>query len=345
MNVAVAVITAFVAAFALTAVSGFVLIPALRQLQFGLPVSYGDKKLYGKGNVPTAGGIMLVLGTVSAVLITVITDKLMGGDIAASGSVVPQEMYTKLWSGVTAALAFGFIGFIDDYFRISTNGKSGLTVKQKSLLQVLTAVAYLTSLHMGMQGAPFMFIPFIGNVETGFFHWIFGVVFIYGAVNSADVTDGVDGLSSGISVTAAVSLGVIAALKGFFGFSAAASALAGACIGFLLWNKNPAKIHLGKTGSMFLGGMTVALAYALGCPLIILLSSVSYFIEGFSVVAQVAYFKATGGKLLLKTAPLHRHMQICGKNHKKISLTLTAINILGAASAVAVMYYGGYILR
>lgn len=345
MNVAVAVITAFVAAFALTAVSGFVLIPALRQFQFGLPVSYGDKKLYGKCNVPTAGGIMLAIGTLSAILLTVITDKFMGGDMVASGSLVPQEMYTKLWSGVVTALAFGFIGFIDDYFCFVSNGKSGLTLNQKFLLQILTTAAYLTSLYMGMQGAPFMFIPFIGNVETGFFHWLFGIVFVYVAVNSADVTDSVDGLSSGISLTAAVSLGVIAALKGFFGFSAAAAALAGACVGFLLWNKNPAKIHSGKAGSMFLGGMTVALAYALGCPLIILFSCISYFIEGFSVVAQVLYFKSTGGKLLLKTAPLHRHMQICGKSHKKICLTLTVINILGAALAVAVMYYGGYILR
>ena len=345
MNVAVAVIAAFVAALVITAVSGFVLIPWLRQFQFGLPVSYADKKLYGKGNIPTAGGIMLALGTVSAVLITVLTDKLMGGDIAASGSLVPQEMYTKLWSGVITALAFGFIGFIDDYFRIATNGNSGLTVKQKSLLLILTAVAYLTSLYMGMQGAPFMFVPFIGNVETGFFYWIFGIVFIYCAVNSADATNGVDGLSSGISATAAISLGVIAALKGFFGFSALSAALAGACIGFLIWNKSPAKIHTGKTGSLFLGGMTVALAYALNSPLILLLSCISYFIEGASVAAQIVYFKATGGKLLLRTAPLHRHMEMCGKTHKKISLTLTVINILGAASAVAVMYYGGYILR
>lgn len=345
MNVAVAVITAFAAALAVTGASGFVLVPWLRQFQFGLPVSYGDKKLYGSGNVPTAGGVMLVLGTVSSVLITVLTDKLMGGDIAASGSLVPQEMYTKLWSGVITATAFGFIGFIDDYLYVITDGKRTLTIKQKSLFQVLTAVAYLISLYMGMQGTPFMFVPFVGNVETGFFYWISGIVFIYCTVNSADCTDGVDGLSSGISVTAAVSLGVIAALKGFFGFSAVAAALAGACVGFLFWNKNPAKINSGKTGSMFLGGMTVALAYALNSPLILLLACVSYFIEGISVAAQIIYFKATGGKLLLKTAPLHRHMEICGKSHRKISLTLTVINILGGASAVAVMYYGGYILR
>ena len=190
-----------------------------------------------------------------------------------------------------------------------------------------------------------MFVPFIGNVETGFFYWIFGIVFIYCTVNSADVTNGVDGLSSGISATAAISLGVIAALKGFFGFSALSAALAGACIGFLLWNGNPAKIHSGKTGSLFLGGIMIALAYALNSPVILLLLCISYFIEGFSVVAQIVYFKATGGKLLLKTAPLHRHMELCGKNHKKISLTLSVINILGAALAVAVMYYGGYILR
>lgn len=340
MNIAAAIITAFVAAFAVTAALGFVMIPWLRRLEFGQIVPD-----IGKKRTPTMGGIMFIIGTVSAILLTVLTDKLMGGDIVASGSLVPQEMYTKLWSGIIMALAFGFIGFADDYIKIVQRQNLGLTIKQKSLMQVLTCVAYLTSLYMGMQGAPFMFIPFFGSVETGFFHWIFGIVFIYATVNSVNLTDGADGLCGSVTVTVAASIAVIAAMKGLFGFSAAAASLAGACIGFVLWNRNPAKVFMGGTGSMFLGGMIVSLAYAIGCPLIVVLAGLVYVIEGASDVIQIAYFKATGGKRILKMAPLHRHLELCGRSEKKITLVFTLINILGAAAAVAVMYYGGYVLR
>ncbi len=346
MNTAAAIITAFVAAFAVTALLGFVMIPWLRRLKFGQTIlDIGPKWHSSKQGTPTMGGIMFIIGTVSAILLTVVTDKLMGGDIVASGSLVPQEMYTKLWSGILAALAFAFIGFVDDYVKVVKRQNLGLTIKQKSLMQLLTGVAYLTSLYMGMQGAPFMFVPFVGSVETGFFHWIFGIIFIYATVNSVNFTDGVDGLCSSVTVTAAASVAVIAAMKGLFGFSAAAAALAGGCIGFLLWNKNPAKVFMGDTGSMFLGGMTVALAYAIGCPLILVLSGIVYVIEGASDVVQIVYFKATGGKRILKMAPLHHHLELCGWSEKKITAVFTLINILGAASAVAVMYYGGYILR
>ncbi len=346
MNTAAAIITAFVAAFAVTALLGFVMIPWLRRLKFGQTIlDIGPKWHSSKQGTPTMGGIMFIIGTVSAILLTVVTDKLMGGDIVASGSLVPQEMYTKLSGGVIMALAFGFIGFVDDYIKVAKRQNLGLTIKQKSLLQLLTCIAYLTSLYMGMQGAPFMFVPFIGSVETGFFHWIFGIVFIYATVNSVNFTDGVDGLCSSVTVTAAAAIAVIAALKGLFGFSAAAAALAGACIGFVLWNKNPAKVFMGDTGSMFLGGMLVALAYAIGCPLIILLAGLVYVIEGASDVIQIVYYKATGGRRIFKMAPLHHHLEMCGWSEKKITLVFTAVNILGAAAAVAVMYYGGYILR
>lgn len=344
MNTAAAVITAFVAAFAVTALLGFVMIPWLRRLEFGQTVT-DMKRHSGRHSTPSMGGVTFIIGTVSAILLTALTDKLMGGDIVASGSLVPQEMYTKLWGGVLTALAFAFIGFADDYIKVVNRQNLGLTIKQKSLMQLLTGVAYLTSLYMGMQGAPFMFVPFVGNVETGFFHWIFGMVFIYATVNSVDLTDGADGLCGGVTVTAAASVAVIAALKGFFGFSAAAAALAGGCVGFLLWNKKPAKVFMGGTGSMFLGGMTVALAYAIGCPLILVLSGLAYFIEGASDVVQIVCFKATGGKRILKMAPLHRHLELCGWSGKKITAVFTLVNFLGAAAAVAVMYYGGYILR
>lgn len=343
MNTAAAIITASVSAFAVTALLGFVMIPWLRKLKFGQTIlDIGPKWHMTKQGTPTMGGLMFIIGTLLAILLTVITDKLMDGDIVASGSLVPQEMYTKLWSGVLMAIGFGFIGFVDDYIKAVKHRNLGLTIKQKTAMQLAVCVSYLLSLYMGMQGEPYMFIPFVGAVEIGFFHWIFGIVVIYACVNAVNFTDGIDGLCGSVTVTAAAALGVVAALRGFFGFSMAAAALAGACAGFVLWNKNPAKVFMGDTGSMFLGGMVVALAYAIGCPLILLLVGFIYVVEGLSDVLQIVYYRATGGKRIFKMAPIHHHFEMSGWSEKKITLVFTAVNALAGAAAVAVMYYGGY---
>ncbi len=344
MNTAAAILTAGIAGLVITGVLGFVMIPWLRKLKFGQTIlDIGPKWHSTKQGTPTMGGLMFIIGTVAAILLTVITDKIMGGDITASGSLVPSEMYTKLWSGVLMALGFGFIGFVDDYIKVVKHQNLGLTIKQKTVLQLLVCLAYLTSLYMGMQGAPHMFVPFIGTLEIGFFHWIFGIIVIYATVNAVNFTDGIDGLCGSVTLTAAVSVGIIAALKGLFGFSMASAALAGACLGFVLWNKNPAKVFMGDTGSMFLGGMVVALCYAIGSPVILLLAGVVYVIEGLSDVLQIVYYRVTGGKRIFKMAPIHHHFEMCGWSEKKIALVFSAVNVLGGAAAVAVMYYGGYI--
>ena len=116
-------------------------------------------------------------------------------------------------------------------------------------------------------------------------------------------------------------------------------------MGFLFGNKNPAKVFMGDTGSMFLGGMVVALAYALGCPLILLLAGVAYVIEGASDVLQIVYYRVTGGKRIFKMAPIHHHFELCGWSEKKIVAVFSAVNALGGAAAVAIMYYGGYIVK
>lgn len=346
MNNFAAVGLAGAAGLAVTAGLGFAMIPWLRKLKFGQTIlDIGPKWHKSKQGTPTMGGLMFIIGTVAAIAVTVITDKLTGGDIVASGSLVPSEMYTRLWSGLVMALSFGLIGFADDYIKIVRGRNLGLTIKQKTAAQLLVCIAYLTGLYMSMDGVPYMFVPFVGMVEIGFFHWIFGIVIIYASVNAVNFTDGVDGLCSSVTVTAAVSLGVIAALKGFFGFSMAAAALAGACVGFFFWNKNPAKVFMGDTGSMFLGGMVVALAYALGCPLILLLAGVVYVIEGVSDVLQIVYYRVTGGKRIFKMAPIHHHFELCGWSEKKIVAVFSAVNALGGVAAVAIMYYGGYIVK
>ncbi len=329
-----------IAGLAVTFIMGFSLVPWLGKLEFGQSYPAFEKKQ----PAPLMGGILLVIGTVSAVILSVSTDKIAGGEIISSGSLIAQEMQTKFWSGLFMALSFSLVGLTDDYYRIKTRLNTGLTIKQKTVMQFFIILAYLTGLYMGMNGMPYMFVPFYGNTEPGFFYWIIGFLVIYAAVNAVDITDGIDGLCGSMTFTAAVSLGVIAALKGLFGFSVMSAALAGSCVGFLLWNKHPAKIFAGRTGPMFLGGMLVAISYATGCPLILFLSGLSFFVIGASEVIRVAYYKKTGKSLFMKSAPLQYHLKSVGWSDRKIVLVFTAVNIIGGVSAVTVMYFGGYIL-
>lgn len=338
-----AVIMSGIIGLAVTGVAGFVMVPWLRKLKFGQTIlDIGPKWHKTKQGTPTMGGLMMVLGVAAALVVTVVTDKMMGGDIVASGSLIATEQYTKLWSGFIMALSFGLIGFVDDYVKAVMHRNLGLTIKQKTVAQLLVALVYIFSLSKSMGGMTYMFIPFWGMVHINAFYWIFSIVIIYATVNAVNFTDGIDGLCSSITLTASVTLGVIAALKGLFGFSMAASALAGACLGFFLWNKNPAKVFMGDTGSLFLGGMLVAVAYGLNCPLILLPAGLVFVIEGASDVLQIVYYRLSGGKRIFKMAPIHHHFEMCGWSEKKIVSVFAVVNILGGVAAFLLMKYGGY---
>ena len=341
MSVSAVITVAGIAGLAVTFLLGFSFVPFIGKLEFGNTFDVREKRK----PVVSSGGIILAIGTVSAVVLAVATDRITGGDIVVSGSLVGQEMYTKLWSGILMALSFSLVGLIDDYFKIKTQKNLGVPVKQKAVMQFFVILAYLTGLYMGMNGKPYMFVPFFGNTEPGFFYWIIGIILIYAAVNAVDITDGVNGLCGGVTLTAAVSLGIIAAIKGFFGFTAMSAALAGSCAGFILLNGKSLKINIGRTGTMFLSGMLVAISYAIGCPIILFLSGLSFFVIGATDVIQIIYYKRTGGRPLFKSAPVQHHLKLNGWSDKKITLTFTALNIFGGVAAVAAMYFGGYILR
>lgn len=344
MKASAAILMAGIIGLLVTGVSGFAMIPWLRKLKFGQTIlDIGPKWHKSKQGTPTMGGLMFIFGTSAALIVTVVTDKIMGGDIVASGSMIASEQYTKLWSGLIMALCFGLVGFADDYIKVVMHRNLGLTIRQKTVAQLLIALGYMTSMSMGMGGSPYMFIPFAGMVHMGLFYWIFGIVIIYATVNAVNFTDGIDGLCSGMTVTTSAAIGAVAAMRGLFGFSMAASALAGACVGFFLWNRNPAKVFMGDTGSMFLGGMLVALAYSVNCPLILLPAGIVFVIEGASDVLQIVYYRVSGGKRIFKMAPIHHHLEMCGWSEKKIVSVFGIINILGGAAAVALMYFGGYI--
>lgn len=340
MNTIIACITAAVIAFGISFGLGYVVIPFLHKLKFGQTIlEIGPKWHKNKQGTPTMGGILFIIGTVVAFVAVVVIDKILGGKIIETDDIVANSMRLKVWGGLIMALGFAFIGFLDDYIKVVKKRNMGLTIMQKTVLQVVLMVGYLATLYINDPTGS-MFIPFVGMVETKIFFWVLGVAVIYCTTNAVNFTDGLDGLCGSVTVTAAFSFIAIAALRNCFGISLLASALAGGLIGYLIWNWHPAKVMMGDLGSMFLGGMIVAFSYAVDCPLIILLTGIIYVAEFGSDVIQIGYFKLTHGKRIFKMAPIHHHFEMCGWKEVKIVKIFTAVNLCGGIIAVLLMYFG-----
>ena len=354
MNIIVACIVAAAVAFAISFGLGYVVIPFLHKLKFGQTIlDIGPKWHKNKQGTPTMGGILFIVGTVVAFGLVVIIDRAMGGDIVASvvggsaGSSVLSDVASfqassnkiKVWSGFVMALGFAFIGFLDDYIKVVKKRNLGLTIKQKTVLQVILMVGYLLTLFLNdPTGATF--IPFVGMVETRYFFWVLGFAVMYATTNAVNFTDGVDGLCGSVTLTAALSFIAIAGLRNCLGVSLMAAALAGGIVGYLIWNWHPAKVMMGDLGSMFLGGLVVAFAYAVDCPIIILLTGIIYVAEFGSDVLQIGYFKLTHGKRIFKMAPIHHHFEMCGWKEVKIVKIFSVINLIGGIIAVLLVHFG-----
>lgn len=340
MNTYLAAAVAAVAAFAVTCLLGFIMIPWLRRLKFGQTISeVGPVWRKNRPGTPTMGGIIFIIGSLSSLAVVLVTDKFMGGDIVAGENVVRSAMYTKLLAGIVMALTLALTGFADDYIRTVGKQNFGLSVRQKALVQLLTILAYLAS--MRLAGCSYMYVPFYGVTgELGIVFFLLGLGLIYGTVNSVAVTDGADGLCTSVTLTSAVALAVITFLRNNTGAGVAAAALAGGCAGFLVWNTSPAKVTMGNTGSMFLGGMVAALAYAADCPLIILPVGIVFFVEGLLYAVRTGSFRLPGGKRISKPAALHRQLKAKGWKENKIAAVFTAVNIIGCAVGTALIYFG-----
>lgn len=338
MNSILTMILSGVAALGITAILGFGIIPWLRKLKFGQTIlEEGPKWHKSKQGTPTMGGIMFIIGIFFSAAAMLVVNYITGNKLELTG-----DMNTKIWAGLIMALMFGLVGFADDYIKVVKKRNLGLSIVQKSIAQVVICAGYLTSLFLAMGKDPYMFVPFIGKVDLGIWFWVLGVCVIYGAINAVNFTDGIDGLCSSVTATAAVSFIAIAVIHKFLGVGVLAAALLGGCIGFFIWNKFPAKVFMGDTGSMFLGGMVVAIAYALDCPVILILTGFIYVIEALSDVIQIGYYKITHGKRIFKMAPIHHHFEMCGWSEKKIDAVFCTVNLIAGIIGVVVMYYGGF---
>ena len=315
INIRTALIVCAVA-FVITAAIGPAVIRYLRKMKFGQKIlEIGPKWHMNKQNIPTMGGFMFIIGIAVAVLAG---NTLLGGVSVSSLAVL----------GLAAA--YGAVGLVDDYAKIRKKENAGLTPKQKLVLQILVAGAFILVLFLESDGLPALWIPFTAVAIP--LPWplyiIFAAFVIVGADNAVNLTDGIDGLAAGVTLPVAIFFVFVGIARQDAGVMLFAAALAGGLAAFLVYNFNPAKVFMGDTGSLFLGGAVAGLAFACDMPLILLLVGLIYIIETLSVILQVTYFKVSGGKRLFKMAPIHHHFEMCGWGEKKIVLIFSGATIL-----------------
>lgn len=338
MSTVILVITA-VCACVITALFGAVLIPFLRKLHFGQTIlEIGPKWHEKKQGTPIMGGIMFIVGTLIATALGFGLSFIIAPEGEYAREFSSTNRVVQLIAGVVMALLMGFIGFMDDYIKAVKKRNLGLKASQKTFLQIAVTVGYL--LTMFLAGMRTTHIPFIGDIDItsgfGLLFWPVALVFMYGFTNAVNLTDGVDGLASSVTFVVSLFYLVATTMLANWSYNLLSAALAGALVGFLIWNLNPARVFMGDTGSMFLGGIVVAFAFATELPILLFLSGILYLIEAMSVVIQVTYYKRTK-KRLFKMSPIHHHFEMSGWNENKIVIVFSLVALVGCALAFAIL--------
>ena len=299
----------------LSAGIGYLLLPVLRALKAGQSIrEIGPTWHNSKAGTPMMGGLMFIFA-----LILCLAGNLIAGTM---------QDYTVLYV-LALALCFGLVGFLDDFCKIKFKRNLGLTSIQKALLQMAVSAIFLYILYKQEVLSTSLYIPF-ANIYTGkinlFIYLFFAMFVMVGCVNAVNLTDGVDGLCGSVSIPVMIFFAAAAVLKGKFDLALLPASLAGGLIAYLFYNWHPAKVFMGDTGSLFLGGVVCAMAFALDMPLVLIPVGFVYICETMSVILQVGYFKLTHGKRLFKMSPIHHHFEMCGWKEEKIVLTFAGVS-------------------
>lgn len=281
--------------FLIVIILGPIFIPMLARFKFGQTVrDEGPQSHLAKNGTPTMGGVMMII----AILITGLTRANINQDLIV---------------GLICIVGFGFVGFLDDFIKIKMKRSLGLKAYQKIILQFALALYVAYYQYSASPSATQLMIPFTDHViNLGIMYIPFMMIFIIGTVNAVNLTDGLDGLASGVTLIVSTFFMIFAVSLSNSDVAILAAATAGACLGFLAFNSYPAKVFMGDTGSMALGGAVVAFATLTNSPLLIVIVGFIYLAEALSVMLQVSYFKLTHGKRIFKMAPLHHHFEQCG---------------------------------
>ena len=301
-----------VTAFIVCALIGPVLIPYLHKLKFGQSIrECGPASHMKKSGTPTMGGLMMLAALVLAL---------------CWGKFTPHVLMA-----LVLTLGHALIGFLDDYIKVVMKRNLGLTAKQKFLLQFILAGAYVYFAETHLQNTT-LWVPLVNiTFDFGWAYYALAFILLVGTTNAVNLTDGLDGLVSFVSVPVTLAFAFIAYMQGMLDVSGFALGLTGACLGFLLFNRHPAQVFMGDTGSLALGGGVAALALLTHTELLLVIIGGIYVAEATSVIIQVAYFRLTGGKRFFRMAPLHHHFELGGWKEVKVVEIFTIVSFLLSA--------------
>lgn len=301
--------------FAISVILCPIVIPFLKRLKFGQYVrEEGPKEHLKKSGTPTMGGLIIL----ASVVVT---------------SIVFIGKYKNVIPVLFMTLGFGLIGFLDDYIKVVMKRSLGLRAWQKLALQFIVTGVFAYYLINYTNVGTGMLVPFTGGFDKGIYldiGWLFVPMLFFavlGTVNGANFTDGLDGLASGVTVIIAVFFTVISMVTKS-GIEPITGAVVGALLGFLLFNVHPARVFMGDTGSLALGGFVASAAYMMNMPIFILIVAFIYFLEVMSVIIQVTYFKISHGKRIFKMAPIHHHFELCGWSETRVVTVFSTVTAL-----------------
>ncbi|MBR3879127.1 MAG: phospho-N-acetylmuramoyl-pentapeptide-transferase [Clostridia bacterium] len=328
---------------ALTVLLGRIIIPVLRAKKLNQPINSYVAEHAGKSGTPTMGGICFIIASLVVMLVWILLESSgLIGNKTDSSLLIPMAL--TLCLGVGNAM----IGFIDDYKKLVKKDNEGLSEIQKLILQTVIAAAYLCMMGMTKNLPTAFHIPFTNvNLELGFVAYPLYLLVIVGFVNSTNITDGLDGLASSVGVASSLGIILMSMVSASLFLSVrpvgpryiavVAASLFGALLGFLVFNHYPAKVFMGDTGSLYIGGIIMGLAISSGEFLAVILMSFVYVLDMLSSLIQRFYYKATHGKRIFKKAPVHHHFQLCNWSENKIvtvffiaSAVFTALGVIGA---------------
>lgn len=307
-----------VAVFLLTVILEKHVIPILKSHKVGQRIlEIGPRWHMDKAGTPTMGGICFIIAILAVLVLASVVSAVRGD----------TERLVPLVLTVFLAVLNGMIGFFDDYTKLIKKQNEGFSAKQKIVLQSLVAVLYLVALTLTDNINTSLHIPFTGvSLELGVFYYVFAFVLIIGFVNAVNLTDGIDGLASSVTLVVGIFLAVVAYRTENDSLSLIAASAIGATAGFLIYNFNPARVFMGDTGSLFLGGLVVGSVFMLDEPMIIFLIGIIYLIEAASDIIQVGIYKLSGRRIrVFKMAPIHHHFEKCGWSERKIVFVFSLV--------------------
>ena len=312
-----------VTAFIVCALVGPVLIPYLHKLKFGQSIrECGPASHMKKSGTPTMGGLMMLAALIIALL---------------WGQFTPHVIIA-----LVLTVGHAVIGFIDDYIKVVMKRNLGLTAKQKFLLQFILAGAYVYFAETHIQNTE-LWVPFVNmTVDLGWGYYVLAFLLLVGTTNAVNLTDGLDGLVSFVSLPVTMVFAFIAYMQGMLDLCGFSLGLTGACLGFLLFNRHPAQVFMGDTGSLALGGAVAAMALLTHTELLLVIVGGIYVAEALSVIIQVTYFRFSGGKRIFRMAPLHHHFELGGWKEVKVVRVFTFVSCV--LSILGLGLWLGYIM-